>query len=78
MEIGIDEVTLGEATKCMKAFTCLDDPVNTCCEVVRVFHDLVYYVRCTHDDSCSYETHFGELSSCSCPIRKRIYDRYKM
>ncbi len=78
MEIVIDEITLGEATKCISGFACLDNPSNTCCEVVRVVHDLVYYVKCTHDDRCPYETLFGEFSSCSCPVRKNIYNSHKI
>jgi hypothetical protein len=78
MEIAIDEVALKEATKCTKAFACLDNPSNTCCEVVRVVHDLVVYVRCTQDDRCPYETLLGKISSCACPVRKKIYNRYSM
>ena len=79
MEIAIDEVALEEATKCMKAHACQVNPRDTCCPVVRVLHGIVYYVKRTHDNLCPYETRFlSKTSSCSCPVRKRIHNRYQM
>ena len=78
MKIEIDEAHLAEATKCVKGFACQDNPRDTCCEIVRVVHDLVVYVKGTHDERCPYETLFGEFSSCSCPVRKKIHNRYSM
>ncbi|NQT73949.1 MAG: hypothetical protein HQ553_14470 [Chloroflexi bacterium] len=78
MEIAVDEVALEEATKCTKDFACLVNPKDTCCDIVRVVHDLVYYVANTHDERCPYETLLGRISSCSCPVRQEIYRRYNM
>ena len=79
MEIAVGEVVLEEASKCIKAHACLTNPGGTCCPVVRVLHDIVYYVRRTHDNFCPYETRFlGKTSSCACPVRKRIHNRYHM
>jgi len=78
MGIEIDEAHLAEATKCVKGFACQDNPRDTCCEIVRVVHDLAYYVHQKHEERCPYETLLGKISSCDCPVRKRIHNLYQM
>ena len=77
MEVVIDEATKAKVKHCTKAFACLDNPSDTCCEVLRV-HGLLYYVRYMQKYGCQYEDPIGDFSSCSCPVRKEIYRRYRM
>jgi len=78
MVIEIDEGHLAKATKCKKSFACLVNPSDTCCEIVRVLLDQVYYVRYMHGYLCSYVVSSEELAACTCPIRKEIYRLYNM
>ena len=74
METEIDESIKSRTIYCKKDFACLINSIDTCCEVVHVDYDLVFYVRPTYGD-CPYKVPMGDFASCNCPVRREIYRR---
>lgn len=67
------------ATKmCPSGFSCLAGDRKNLCVVESCVNGEVIFVRCLHDGNCSYRHPFGNGNFCVCPVRKEIFDRYKI
>jgi hypothetical protein len=72
-----DEVRL-LTTQCKKDFSCLKGR-RELCSVEHCVNETVHFIiRCKQPTSCSYQLSFGEGMVCLCPIRKALYNRYKL
>jgi len=74
--IKIDEDILKTATKCKKNLTCLSG--SDICKVENCVDGKIHFVKCTNLEPCNYMTPFGYGFVCNCPIRKEIFDKYKI
>ena len=78
MIIKVDDSTIKETTRCKKSFSCLPEKRKELCRVTHKVEDKVYFVECQDTESCSYRLSFGNSFMCTCPVRKVIYDKYKI
>ncbi len=77
MNISISESARNAATRCKKKFSCLKDK-KKCCEVEDCINDSVLFVKSTYNPSCPYQQLFGNEFICNCPVRKELYDKYRI
>lgn len=77
MEIKISDDVIKSATKCTKNFSCLSGDIERLCKVEYCVSKTVHFIKCLEPD-CSYKVVFGDGNFCTCPIRKEIYNHYKV
>ncbi len=75
----IDELTLKKTTLCLHDFKCLKDK-NYMCTVAKVnscIDGKILFIDCPKHE-CRYRLSFGDGSICQCPVRKDIYNKYRV
>ena len=77
MEIEIDKAIIDATTECKKNFLCLYGDTKHLCKVEYCVSDTVHFIECL-EPACRYKAMFGGSFFCTCPIRKEIYNRYKI
>jgi len=76
MKIEVDKKIV-ESTECEKEFECLNCQDNFC-KVVQCINDKVHFLKCDEKE-CKFKISFGKKEFfCTCPVRKEIYNRYKI
>lgn len=66
-------------TRCKKDFACLQNNGDCLCPVDRVVGGQVVFVKCLQRSDCPYQHRYGFADCfCACPVRKEIYNKYKM
>ncbi len=76
--IDIDEAILKSASKCERGFSCLSGHDRAICPPENLIQNDVLFVKSAQTKTCPYLVHFGFGFVCSCPVRKRIYKRYRV
>jgi hypothetical protein len=78
MEFQINEDILKNTTKCTTNFSCLSGNRTDLCKVEYNVDDKIHFVNCIGSKPCNYRIPFGYSFICQCPVRKEIYNRYKI
>ncbi|VVB97249.1 Uncharacterised protein [uncultured archaeon] len=78
MNIQINKGTLEKTTKCNKDFSCLSGKMNELCKVELNVEDKIHFVNCVTTEPCNYKMPFGYSFVCQCPVRKELFNRYKI
>ena len=78
MIIKINASTINKTTKCKKDFSCLSEKRKELCKVKHSVANEVHFIECLDTESCSYMLSFGDSIICTCPVRKAIYNQYKI
>ena len=74
----IDKEILNNTTNCEKNFDCLTNDKHVYCKVENAINNEVHFVKCLHDDSCTYKMSFGYSYICTCPTRKEIFNKFSI
>jgi hypothetical protein len=75
MQYNISQDIINNTTKCNRNRECLDGK-NCYCEVERIINDQVAIVNRLRASECNYQTHFGSIILCSCPVRIELSRKY--
>ncbi|MEI2635582.1 MAG: hypothetical protein V9E92_01805 [Methylotenera sp.] len=78
MKIEISEDIKALATLCKHDFACLKSENYPLCKVQDCINGKVHFIECKDHDPCVYKTSFGYGHICNCPVRKEIYNKYKI
>ncbi|REE83269.1 hypothetical protein BX611_0556 [Lutibacter oceani] len=73
----IDKELIEKTTKCKKSFGCLNNDQHILCKVEHCVSNKVHFVKCS-DNFCPYRMSFGYSDVCNCPMRKEIFNKYKI
>jgi len=77
MNISKSDGILESATKCKKKFSCLKVERDICA-VEDCVNDSVLFVKSKYKASCPYQQMFGNEYICNCPVRKELYEKYRI
>lgn len=77
MKIVVSEKSLHDADNCQNNYSCLNGDRDSLCPVTRNINDKVHFINCLNH-SCMYQMAFGLAYICTCPVRKEIYNKYRM
>ncbi len=77
MNIKVDDNIIQKTTKCRKNFSCLSGE-NPFCTVESCIEKEIHFIKCFSNEPCNYRVHFGYSYVCICPVRKELYNRYKI
>ena len=75
MDKKINKKTIN-ATKCDRSFECLTSYENLC----KVSHHVsgkINFIQ-NNNNTCKFKIYFAGKFICSCPVRKEIYNYYKI
>jgi hypothetical protein len=78
MKIKLDNQIIEQATRCQKHFDCLSNEEHVYCDVEYCVDGKVLFIRCIGEENCEYKVQFGDSCMCTCPVRKEIYNRYRI
>ncbi|HEY9204750.1 MAG TPA: hypothetical protein VIO58_02420 [Candidatus Methanoperedens sp.] len=74
--IKMNEDILKTATRCEKRLSCLLG--TDVCRVESCIDDKIHFIKCMNSESCNYRIAFGYSYVCTCPVRKELFNRYKI
>ena len=77
MNIKVDNDILQKTTKCSKNFSCLSGG-KPLCSVEQCIENNIHFIKCVSNEPCIYKVPFGYSFVCICPIRKELYNNYKI
>ena len=77
MALHVSDELLKAATCCRKGFSCLDDSKHMC-KVETCINGTFFFVKCKDDGYCPYKTSVGMDYCCNCPVRKELYNKFKI
>ena len=77
MNIKVDENIIRETTKCRKKHACLSGETPFCTVELCIDNE-IYFIKCESNELCSYRVPYGYSYVCICPVRKELYNRYKI
>ncbi len=77
MNLIVDDNIIKKTTKCRKNFCCLSGK-KPFCNVELCIEKSIHFIKCASNESCGYRVPFGYSYICVCPIRKELYNRYKI
>jgi len=66
------------ASNCYKDLACLTDGEAQVCKVKACLGSGVLFVHRRPAVDCPFKVTFGSGQLCECPVRKEIFERYKM
>jgi hypothetical protein len=77
MDIKVDDNILQKTTKCKNNFSCLagETPI---CNVENCIDNKIHFIKCVSNKLCNYRVPFGYSDVCTCPVRKELYNSYKI
>ncbi len=75
----IDKKTIDSTVFCKNNLDCLTNEEHFClkAKVENCINEKVYFINC-NNPCCNYKINFGKSCVCDCPVRKEIYDKYKL
>lgn len=74
----VDKRVFNKTLQCKKNFNCVKTSNHECCKVEHCVNNQVHFVKCPDAVICNYKMNFGGSSFCSCPVRKEIYNKYRV
>ncbi|MFZ3382993.1 MAG: hypothetical protein WA144_03615 [Candidatus Methanoperedens sp.] len=74
--IKIDENISKTASKCKKNLSCLSG--KEICKVELCIDGKIHFIKCINLEPCDYRIPFGYSFVCICPVRKEIFNLYKI
>jgi hypothetical protein len=79
MKFNITKNTLSHTTKCRESFSCLEGDRDCLCSIDDCSDGKIHFVTPGRNDlHCDYKTPFGYSFTCTCPVRKELYNTYKV
>ena len=78
MQLYVSKEVIQATTGCKKKFSCLGDKNKDLCTIGTSMDGKVHFIVCLDEINCSYQRSYGEEFICDCPIRKEIYNKYKI
>jgi len=78
VKLEISDKSRRATTECTKGLSCLTGELKDLCPVESCVNGVLYFVKHQQQDACSQRRPFGTGYYCVCPVRKELFDRYKV
>jgi hypothetical protein len=78
MKFSVSDEIRQRTTSCQKDFSCLKGNRNDLCTVQHCVDGKVHFIKCKNSAYCSYQLNFGDGFICLCPVRKALYNKYRV
>ena len=75
----VSEQTLAMTTHCQNHFHCLSGQVGGPCKVVFTLESVPFLrINNKNVEPCAYSFRFGDSDFCTCPVRRELFERYRI
>ncbi|HMK48512.1 MAG TPA: hypothetical protein VK435_00535 [Thermodesulfovibrionales bacterium] len=75
----VSDETINQATKCLCNFSCLNsDTYDTCLIGGNLFGNFLDIEKKSRKIACPYLFSYGFSNYCTCPVRREVYERYRV
>ncbi len=79
MRFILDKDILKRASRCRDNFSCLSGEGDCLCEIEDFAGEKIHFIKPGNKGGiCNYKMGFGYSFLCNCPVRKEIYNKYKV
>lgn len=79
MKFVISEDIIKKTSRCRSNFSCLSGKNDCICEIEDSAEDKVHFVKSGDTPPiCDYRMGFGYSFLCNCPVRKALYNQYRV
>jgi len=76
-DLKVDDDVIKNTNRCKKDHSCLSD-LTDLCKVEMCIADKIHFIKCMNGHTCNYRITFGYSFVCTCPVRKELYNKYKI
>ena len=76
-DLKVDDDVIKNTNRCKKDHSCLSD-LTDLCKVEMCIADKIHFIKCMNERTCNYRITFGYSFVCTCPVRKELYNKYKI
>ena len=76
-DLKVDDDVIKNTNRCKKDHSCLSD-LTDLCKVEMCIADKIHFIKCMNERACNYRITFGYSFVCTCPVRKELYNKYKI
>jgi hypothetical protein len=76
--LAINEEIIKKTTRCTKKLSCLAGDRDDLCKVEFCVEEKIHFIKCLDKQPCNYRIPFGYSHVCICPVRKELYNKYKV
>ncbi|MHC4127292.1 MAG: hypothetical protein ACYSUA_03830 [Planctomycetota bacterium] len=74
----VSDAATQACVKCPRGHSCLQKGEGGLCRVSSCVDGAMHFIACAHDGPCPYKQPVWERLVCSCPVRREIYNKYKV
>jgi len=79
MKFKVSNKSILDATKCRGSFSCLNGMRDCLCDIDDCSDGKIHFVKpMNFNANCEYRIPFGHSQTCNCPVRKEIYNEYRV
>lgn len=78
MKFDIEDNIIKAAVRCGKEFGCVCNESHILCNVEDSIKNRIQVISCLEFDHCSYKFSYEGVFICGCPVRKKIFSKYKV
>ena len=78
MKLYVSNEVMQATSDCKKGFSCLGGKSKDLCKIGTSFDGEIHFIVCLDEIKCSYNRSHEDGIICDCPIRKEIYNKYKI
>jgi len=78
MNYTVNEEIRNQAKKCAHNFQCLNNEDFRVCPAIDFVAEKVLFVDAKHYVVCPYLLPFADSNICHCPVRIKLYEKYKV
>ena len=76
MDLYVEDDVKAAATRCSDDLSCLSGNLGGLCRILACVEDETLFVHCEEDAVCSYRSAEDGRTLCTCPVRRRLHERY--
>ncbi|MBU4076988.1 MAG: hypothetical protein KKI06_09830 [Euryarchaeota archaeon] len=77
-DLKVHDDIIKNTDRCKKDHSCLSGLTTDLCKVEMCVGDKIHFIKCLNEHICNYRIPFGYSFVCTCPVRKELYNRYKV
>ncbi len=78
IDLNVHDDIIKNTNRCKKDHSCLSGFAADLCQVEMCIGEKIHFIKCMNENICNYRIPFGYSFVCTCPVRKELYNKYKL
>lgn len=76
MDLYVEDGVKAAAAGCPDGLSCLSGDGAAVCKILACIEDGTLFIQCQDDARCFFQREEEERTACTCPVRRRLHERY--